>query len=245
MTKTLLTHIIAVSLICIAYFTTGTLQSALFATGLFALAGSLTNWLAVHMLFEKIPGLYGSGVISARFDDFKLGLQQLIMEQFFSRDKLDRFFDDMVIDPSESLLDFSDVIEQTDLSPAFQSLVDTIQASSFGGMLAMVGGEAAIEPLRDPFIDKMKVALNDIAHSPSFQQSVRSKLHSQPINEELFHQVEHVVNARLDELTPQMVKDIIQTMIRQHLGWLVVWGGVFGGLIGLISSQLGLVSTIF
>jgi hypothetical protein len=27
--------------------------------GLFALSGSITNWLAIHMLFEKIPFLYG------------------------------------------------------------------------------------------------------------------------------------------------------------------------------------------
>ena len=25
-----------------------------------------------HMLFEKVPGLYGSGVIPARFEDFKI-----------------------------------------------------------------------------------------------------------------------------------------------------------------------------
>jgi hypothetical protein len=25
-------------------------------------------------------------------------------------------------------------------------------------------------------------------------------------------------------------------MIRKHLGWLVVWGGVFGGLIGFLVS---------
>ncbi|HHD78328.1 MAG TPA: DUF445 domain-containing protein, partial [Epsilonproteobacteria bacterium] len=25
-------------------------------------------------------------------------------------------------------------------------------------------------------------------------------------------------------------------LIKEHLGWLVVWGGVFGGLIGLFSS---------
>ena len=29
------------------------------------------------------------------------------------------------------------------------------------------------------------------------------------------------------------VKDIVQQMIRKHLGWLVVWGCAFGGLIGL------------
>jgi hypothetical protein len=25
---------------------------------------------------------------------------------------------------------------------------------------------------------------------------------------------------------------MVQDIIRQHLGWLVVWGGVFGGAIG-------------
>jgi uncharacterized membrane protein YheB (UPF0754 family) len=47
--------------------------------------------------------------------------------------------------------------------------------------------------------------------------------------------VEAIVNRRLEELTPQMVKIIVQDMIQKHLGWLVVWGGVFGGLIGLLT----------
>ena len=42
--------------------------------GLFALSGGLTNWLAIHMLFERIPFLYGSGVIPERFEDFKQGI---------------------------------------------------------------------------------------------------------------------------------------------------------------------------
>lgn len=33
-----------------------------------------------------------------------------------------------------------------------------------------------------------------------------------------------------------MVKEIIQKIIREHLGWLVVWGGVFGRLISLAVS---------
>ena len=124
------------------------------------------------------------------------------------------------------------------MSPAFNGLVEAIMDSSLGSMLSMVGGEAAITPLKDPFIRKMKVALNEVAHSLSFQQSVKAKLSSSRVSQDIFVQIEHVVTARLDELTPQMVKEIIQTMIRQHLGWLVVWGGVFGGLIGLLTSQL-------
>lgn len=30
------------------------------------------------------------------------------------------------------------------------------------------------------------------------------------------------------------VKELVEDMIRTHLGWLVVWGNLFGGLIGLI-----------
>jgi len=33
-----------------------------------------------------------------------------------------------------------------------------------------------------------------------------------------------------------MIKDIIDN----HLGWLVIWGGVFGGFIGLIASFINL-----
>ena len=51
-------------------------------TGLFALSGGITNWLAVHMLFERIPFLYGSGVIPARFVEFKSGIKTLIVKQY-------------------------------------------------------------------------------------------------------------------------------------------------------------------
>jgi hypothetical protein len=39
--------------------------------GVFAFSGGLTNWIAIRMLFEKIPGLKGSGVIEAKFKDIK------------------------------------------------------------------------------------------------------------------------------------------------------------------------------
>ncbi len=43
--------------------------------------------------------------------------------------------------------------------------------------------------------------------------------------------VEAIIDQRLSELTPKLVKEIVQKMIKEHLGWLVVWGGVFGGLL--------------
>ena len=238
MNKSLITNVIAAALVSLGLVIEGPMRTPVLTTGLFALAGGITNWLAIHMLFEKVPGLYGSGVISARFEDFKLGIHNLVMDQFFSKDNLDRFFTEMVSEDASHHLDFHEVIEDTDLSPSYESLVATIMESSFGSMLSMFGGEAALEPLKEPFIIKMKASLNDIAHSDSFQASVRDKLTSNPVSEDIHQQIEHVVTSRLDELTPVMVKEIIQLMIRKHLGWLVVWGGVFGGLIGLVASQL-------
>ena len=240
MTKSFFTNLIALLFVAIGLTLNGPLKEPVLSIGLFALAGGITNWLAIHMLFEKVPGLYGSGVISARFEDFKTGIHSLVMEQFFSQQNLDRFFAEMVTEDEHHHLDFSDIIDNTDLNPTFDSLIDTIMESSFGSMLSMFGGAEAITPLKEPFINRMKNALNDVAHSESFQSSVKSKLASGPVSGDIYSQVEHIVRSRLDELTPTMVKDIIQTMIRKHLGWLVVWGGVFGGIIGLVTSQLPL-----
>jgi uncharacterized membrane protein YheB (UPF0754 family) len=201
--------------------------------GLFAVSGAITNWIAVHMLFEKVPGLYGSGVIPERFEDFKSGIRTLVMEQFFSEENIQRF----IADNHQPLqLDLSPIIKKVDLAPTFDSLVEVVKASSFGQMLGMFGGVEALEPMRQPFIDKMGLALEDITQDPEFILLLQEELAQPNVQQDLHEKIKQIVEQRLNELTPKMVKDIIQSMIRKHLGWLVVWGGVFGGLIGLLAT---------
>lgn len=210
-------------------------QPLLLSVGLFALSGALTNWLAVHMLFEKVPLLYGSGIIPARFEQFKNGIYQLVMTQFFSSENIDRFLADKQQSHSKTF-DFSPVIEQSDLSPAFDSLLKVVEQSSFGGMLAMFGGTAALTPLKEPFIIRLKQALTEVSQTDEFNQLILAQLDKPEQLAGIRSQVDTIVQQRLNELTPALVKDIIQQMIREHLGWLVVWGGVFGGLIGLLAA---------
>lgn len=74
-----MTNLIAVLIIAAGYL--GPVQSELMKSiGFFALSGAVTNWLAIHMLFEKVPFLYGSGVIPNRFDEFKLAIKDLMMK---------------------------------------------------------------------------------------------------------------------------------------------------------------------
>ncbi|MEH6578541.1 MAG: DUF445 domain-containing protein [Amphritea sp.] len=235
MNKSLLTNLAAL-LVFIAGIIAD--NDTLLTIGLFALSGALTNWLAVHMLFEKVPGLYGSGVIPARFEDFKRGIKVLMMEQFFTEENIERFLS--AENGKQPDLHLAPVIEKVDFSPTFDSLIEVIQNSSFGGMLAMVGGTDALEPLREPFVEKMKSSIEDMTRDEDFIAMLRDELESPDVMAEMQAKVETIVQQRLDELTPQLVKEIVQQMIRDHLGWLVVWGGVFGGLIGLLAAMLGM-----
>jgi len=230
----MITNILALSLTLVGYFIN---HHIVFTIGLFALSGAITNWLAVHMLFEKVPLLYGSGVIPARFEEFKLGIRSLMMEQFFTEENIDRFLSgDSGSSSPANAIDLTPIIDKVDLSPAFDDLVEVIENSSFGGMLAMVGGSEALQPLREPFIEKMKTTIGNISQSETFNALLRDELEQPQVMAGMREKVSDIIEKRLNELTPQLVKEIIQEMIHKHLGWLVVWGGVFGGLIGLIAA---------
>lgn len=209
----------------------------MFTVGVFALSGAVTNWLAVFMLFEKVPLLYGSGVIPARFEDFKAGIRELMMEQFFTVENIDRFLNASNSNGKQGAgFNLTPIIDKVDLSPAFDDLVSVIEKSSFGGMLAMVGGSEALQPLREPFIEQMKTTVSNISESDEFNLLLREELEQPNVIAEMRDKVSDIIEKRLNELTPQLVKEIIQAMIRKHLGWLVVWGGVFGGAIGFIAA---------
>ncbi|WP_072680029.1 DUF445 domain-containing protein [Arcobacter sp. LA11] len=232
MTKTDITNLLTVLIMAFGYSND---NNVIFMVGLFALSGAVTNTLAIHMLFEKVPYLYGSGVIEKKFEQFKESIHNLLMNQFFTPENLKRFFQDEV-SSAKNTIDFEKVLNKTDFTPAYNSLKEAVMESSFGGMLGMFGGEAALEPLREPFTTKLQASIVDISKSDSFQVILSEALKSDDFSDDIHKKLSSIVNARLDELTPKMVKELIQNMIKEHLGWLVIWGAVFGGLIGLASS---------
>jgi uncharacterized membrane protein YheB (UPF0754 family) len=98
-------------------------------------------------------------------------------------------------------------------------------------MLAMFGGKEALDPLKEPITEKLKNIINELAGKKDENSSDDAK---NDFTQNLIIKIEQIIDNRLADLTPKMVKEIIQKMIRKHLGCLVVWGGVFGGLIGLV-----------
>ena len=230
--KSLVTNGVALGLIGLS-FVESEFSTPLLYTGLFAFSGAITNQLAIHMLFEKVPFLYGSGVIPAQFESFKRAIKNLMMSQFFTPVQLTNFFDS-----EEKKIDLEPIIQETDFSPAFDALTKTVMESSFGNMLGMFGGESALDAMREPFSEKMKSAVIKIVNSNVFTKTLHEHIKKSTNSENMLVSIEQMIDARLNELTPQLVKEIVQQLIKEHLGWLVVWGGVFGGVIGLVSSFL-------
>ncbi|MBU3014208.1 DUF445 domain-containing protein [Poseidonibacter lekithochrous] len=234
MNKSDITNILTVLIMAYGY-SNG--NDTIFIIGLFALSGAITNTLAIHMLFEKVPYLYGSGVIEKNFTKFKSSIHNLLMKQFFTKENLTRFFQEEM-KSAKSTVDFEKILNKTDFTPAYNSLKESVMESSFGGMLGMFGGEAALEPLKEPFTNKLQTSIIDITKTEAFQEVLDEALKSDDLSDDIYNKLSQIVDKRLDELTPLLVKQMVQNIIKEHLGWLVVWGAVFGGLIGFASTFL-------
>ncbi len=193
----------------------------LFLIGIFSLSGSLTNWIAIHMLFEKVPLFYGSGVIPNKFEEFKRGIKKLIIHEFFDDQNIEKFF-------KKNKFNFDKIIDQTGEEKIFSNLIEAIKESSLGSMLDIIGGEKALSALKEPILRRIKETFYSFQNKSTEQSLI--------INYQ--KDIELLIDEKMKTLEPENVKIIIENMIKNHLGWLVVWGALFGGMIGLVYSVI-------
>jgi uncharacterized membrane protein YheB (UPF0754 family) len=224
MTKSGTTNLIALLIVIVGYFSP-IYGSIILTVGIFALSGGITNWIAVYMLFEKVPFLYGSGVIPSRFEDFKAGIKRIVLQEFFTRENIELLF------KQSCELAITAVSKKIDYDQAFDHLLEAIEESSMGMMLDTFGGAGVLQSLRQPVTEKLK----DIVEELVFIQSSSDETKT---SDALAQHVERIIEDRLKELTPQKTKEIVESVILKHLGWLVVWGGVFGGFLGLLLGSI-------
>jgi uncharacterized membrane protein YheB (UPF0754 family) len=229
--KSMGTNVVSVLLCGLGLLLPGIVGEVVLTTGLYAVSGAVTNWMAIYMLFEKVPLFYGSGVIPQRFTEFRAGIRTLVMEQFFTPANVQQVIGGEAA--GTKLLE--KVLPHVNFNTAFDSLVEVILQSSFGSMLGMFGGAKALQPLREPFVLRMHGFLRSVGEDPAVLAELGGNNASA-----LLERVEQIVEQRLQQMTPELVKTIMQQMIQKHLGWLVVWGGVVGALMGLVVAVLPL-----
>ncbi len=212
--KSLITNLVALLLVFAGLMVSPPQQSYVLNTGLFALSGGITNWLAIHMLFEKVPGFYGSGVIPLRFEEFKLAIRKLIMDQFFNKTNLDKFFQDATEIADRLEVEIIASIDRLDLDQVFESLLDSVMESSLGNMLGMVGGRSALNGLKGPFKQKLHEYFQSLFDQESFREHLQDAVRNSVESEAVLGKLEIMIDSRLDEMTPELVKEIM--LLRLH-----------------------------
>ena len=113
-----------------------------------------------------------------------------------------------------------------DKDKIFNSFIEILQKSSLSKTLDMFGGVKILEPLKDPLVEKFQQIFIELVDKRNEDSSEDTKT--------LEIKIITAIDIKLNDLTPRRVKEIVQEMISKHLGWLVVWGTIFGGAIGLI-----------
>ena len=229
--KSTFVNIVSILLVVGSFYVPESYSKHLYYTGLFALSGAVTNQIAIYMIFNKVPFLYGSGIIELNFEKFKASIKSMIMEQFFTKNRINQFFEQ-----EENKIDLAPIIEEVDFNLAFDALKESVMESKFGQLINMFGGEESLELLRVTFNKKLKSSILSIVNSETFKKQLNHHLQHSSLSEDLIQKLDNIITNRLNELGPKSVKELIDKLIREHLEWLVLWGGIFGGLIGLVST---------
>ncbi|HET9843052.1 MAG TPA: DUF445 domain-containing protein [Gammaproteobacteria bacterium] len=231
--KSFFTNATAFFLVLISFFVPQPMKGAIADIGFFALSGAITNWIAIHMLFERVPGFYGSGVIENRFQELKFAIKRMIQEQFFTKHHLQSI---LAQESDVYLAQIKKLSKILDYEQLYDSLQDAILGSSLGSMLQMFGGQKTLEVIKPKFTEKMEQAITTHLESDQFKDKLAQAIDQEQMTEILQTHLEKIIDSRLEQMTPKMIKILMKQMMEQHLGWLVVWGGVFGGLLGLLKT---------
>ena len=200
--------------------------------GLFALSGGITNALAVRMLFDEVLFLPGSGVIPKRFKAIRESLRDMVMKTFFEAGFLRRYLDEKIPTVLKQLkleARINKLATSDDFDALLERKLEAIGQRPEGMFLTMMGIETkSLKVLVKPFVG----SLGAEAEPMLLKMLDKEEL---PI-EKIRAGVDRLLETKLKELTPEVVKKMMEDITREHLGWLVVWGCVFGGGVGAVAS---------
>jgi len=206
------------------------------AAGLFGFAGGITNWVAIKMLFDRVCNLPGSGVIPMRFKEIRQVIKDTIMKTFFDGPYLEQYMNKKMASLAGELnigAKIKEMLEKPEVDAMITKALEELGSKPEGTMIMMMGiMPIQLKPLITPFLSSMADDIGPLLGQMFDMKSIMSV-------EKLRSEIDLLMTEKLLELTPEIVRDLLEEVMRKHLGCLIVWGNVFGALIGLVSTMAG------
>ncbi|XP_002730501.2 uncharacterized protein LOC100376044 [Saccoglossus kowalevskii] len=194
--------------------------------GIFGFSAGFTNSLAIQMLFIKIPFLYGSGVIPSQYKETKYQIKKLLMDAFASEsvlislaDAVQGFSGSTELEKTNAMLDE----KLLELDEKYDKWLNTAGLDKPTTKLLL---KMLIYECRDEMITNIKLSYPEISKESNIGQ--------------LQHMMTDIIESRMEVLTEKKLTDITRHVIKQHLGWVVLWGCFIGGIIGLACQAAGI-----
>lgn len=224
--KSLLTSLTTLLIIAAGlFFPSPLVGEVMINAGSFALVCALANTVALQIIFSRL--------ILNRFDEFKASIKMFVMREFFSLETVEEM---LISGGGEILFDFSHLDECFDYDELYEATVEAIIESPIGGMIKFVGGSDRFEPLRDVFKSKIRKIIIEYSHSKTVRDKLIASTDNKAMAKHLIMKIEQVVDIHLRDLTPVKVTELVHHMVSTPLGWMVVWAGVLGGIMGAIKT---------
>lgn len=188
--------------------------------GLQAFAGGLTNWIAIQMLWNKIPYLAGTGIILEKYDEIRDALKETVMTTFFDETYLNWYVKDKLLS-----INYVEVTKTlVNKHNAHEIILEA--AVKDPNLRALVG--PSLKPLIVKTVMKMEPQIKGAIKKVNLVQQLSSAR----------KQIDDMLEGKLQIMTPPRVKSLMEDLIASELYWLIVWGNIFGGGLGLIGAIL-------
>ncbi|XP_065184684.1 uncharacterized protein LOC135815332 [Sycon ciliatum] len=206
------------------------------SAGLFGFMGGFTNWLAVAMLFTKVPFLYGSGVVPARFKEIRVRLRKEMVTSVFDG----RHFIRYVNQRTRTAVASADVPQQIakflsnpEVDSILQRRLNEFRDEPVGQLLASVGVKADDQSTVKPAIIGASADL-----APAVLTAL-GQLNKTPVH--LFRrELDAFITQRAENLDQETVTRMLKAVLRPHLGWIILWGSFFGMVMGIIVQAVNI-----
>ncbi|KAG9403397.1 hypothetical protein AC1031_006042 [Aphanomyces cochlioides] len=214
------------------------------------LVAGLLNALFIHLLFHPGRlGCLGAGVFQREASSVAIQLQRQMVHAFFSPHQLAA---SATTASFRSVQDLVQVFLHDDDHDSHQILVNALThvASTPNG--AVLNSFAGLFGGIEPMVPKVKPLLIALAAEWDQQnngaearlQWIFGMSSHDELLQRLSQEINNMVHTRVMRLEPHEVSVMVESLVRHHLAWIVVWGNVcglcLGGLLVLLLSYYSL-----